>query len=181
MEINKKINTQIYIIFTILIIVVFFMVFFSATLSYFKNQTNAAGQITLGELDFNIIISFPNNSVMPGDTIETNATIENKVKNKTNLIPFYFRFKLDNAEYIQLNINTNNFVLGEDGYYYCKTKVLKNDSKVLFNSFKIDENLQDINSLNFGISVDAVQSEFGAYKDIFPTAPIEWVEFIENN
>ena len=34
---------------------------------------------------------------------------------------------------------------------------------------------------NISITIDAVQSEYDAYKDVFNDAPEEWILFIENN
>ena len=103
------------------------------------------------------------------------------------MVPFYFRFKIINGDE---NYNSNFFSLttskdfiSDNNFYYYKNKVKFGDKVELIKNLIIDTEFSDQNlkSLNISILVDAVQSEFGGYKEIFYDAPLEWVEFIENN
>ena len=180
MKILKKIDKQFYILLAILTIVLFFMVIISSTLAYFSKSEKTSGSIQLGELDFNIVWNMPKRIIMPGDNVSTNVTLENKVQGKENLIPFYYRFQITNSNFISLNYDTTKFIYDGNFYYY-KFKVQPNENSALFNSFTISKDLRSSDTLSLGIIVDAVQSEYGAYKEIFTDAPTEWVEFIENN
>lgn len=181
-------NRDLIIILFILFLIIFFAILFTETLSFFKSNNEANGIVQLGELDYTINVSnISKNTVMPGDLIELDVNIENKVEGKNNLVPFYFRFKILKGEddygldFIEI-LSPNNFIK-DDNYCYYKYKLLSGQKATLINSIKIDEKFsnQEIDELNLSILIDAVQSEYGAYKEIFPDAPSEWVEFIENN
>lgn len=176
------------IILSILILIIFFIIFFSTTLSYFKKTNEISGQIQLGELDYTINLNSENDKLyLPGDDVNMDLNIENKVDLKTNLIPFYFRFKIIkgnedyNLDFITLH-SSEDFILDNNFYYY-KYKLNFGDKATLINKIHIDENFtnQDIKEIDLAILVDAVQSEYGAYKEVFDDAPVEWIEFIENN
>lgn len=157
----------------------------SFSLAYFTSTKNLSGDIQLGELDFEILVdSISKTNIMPGDELNVNISVVNKVANKKNLIPFYFRFCfLDNdiKNIINFNCDDDNFI-SDNNYYYYKYKVKVNETVNLVNSIKINEFLtqKDAKPLSLEIMVDAVQSEFDAYKEIFSDAPKEWLEFIEN-
>jgi len=180
MKLLNKSDKQLYILLAILIIVVFFMVILGSTLAYFNKSEKAGGNIQLGELDFNIVWNIPTNIVMPGDEISVNAKLENKVDSKQNLIPFYYRFQIEGSNFITLNYNQDDYIYDGNFYYY-KFKVQPNEETTLFNSFLISKDLRESDMFSMGVIVDAVQSEHGAYEEIFPDAPTQWVEFIENN
>ena len=176
------------ILLTIIILLIVFIFLISSTLSYFKKSTQVSGNIQLGELDFTINVSNISNKLyLPGDTVDLNINIENKSGLKTNLVPFYFRFKIikgdENYKSDYISLTTAQDFITDDNYYYYKNKVFFGDKVELLKNLVIDTRFtdQDIKSLEVYILVDAVQSEYGAYKEIFHDAPLEWVEFIENN
>lgn len=180
-------NKDLILIITFLTLVIVFLFILSQTFSFFFAKKEGSGEIQLGELDFAININSQNyDNIMPGDTVLINAEILNNIKNKNNLVPFYFRFAfLDNINNKKefLKINSENFIYDSNSnYYYYKYKVSTNEKVKLFDelsfSYVITEN--DINNINGEIKVEAVQSEYGAYKDIFYDAPQEWIDFIEN-
>lgn len=177
---NKK-NKELIILLIIFLSIVSLLLLMGSTFSFFKKESTASGQIQLGELDFTITTSKYNKIIMPGDLINLTATISNKVEGKTRLIPFYFRFKLTNDESCEITPNMDNFILGQDDYYYYKYKLTPDSNQTLFSSIKIYENVSSASSINISIIIDAVQSEHEAYQEIFENAPSEWVEFIENN
>lgn len=171
-----------------LLIILFFLalttiliLLLGTTFSYFKSNRTIQGQIQLGELDFTVETSSSEKTIMPGDTINVTAKILNKVTGKTRLIPFYFRFKITDSENFNANINLNDFILGEDEFYYCKYKILPNANQQLFSTISINKNLTSGSLINVSIYIEAVQSEYQAYIEVFKNAPLEWIEFIENN
>ena len=178
-NIRKKKKTIILI--QILLCATIFLLLLGITFSYFKKDAKTEGQIQLGELDFTIQTSKISQVIMPGDNIDLNSQIINKVSGKNKLIPFYFRFKLTDDENYEVIVNANDYILGNDNFYYCKQKLLPNASQQLFSSLKISENIQKAISLDVAIYVEAVQSEHQAYLEIFNNAPQEWIDFIENN
>jgi len=183
-----KRHKDLIIILTIFMLVLVLMVLISITFAYFKASKNISGDITLGELDYTINVSnISQTLLLPGDNIDVNVSIQNKVDNKTNLIPFYFRFKILNGESdYNLNLISLNFssdYILNNSYYYYKYKLNAGDSAKILNNIMVDSDLkqEDVQTLNLSILVDAVQSEHGAYKEVFTDAPQEWIEFIENN
>lgn len=178
----KKIKQKEFLIMlSISVFVTLLILLISSTFSYFKSNKTILGQIQLGELDFSIETSKINDIIMPGDTIDLTVSVLNKVEGKERLIPFYFRFKTSDNDNYQLNVDLNNFILGEDGFYYCKYKVEPYKSQLLFTNINIDKNVTAEQTIEFGILVEAVQSEYQAYLDIFDSAPPDWIDFIENN
>lgn len=183
-----KKHKDLVIILTIFMLILVFMVIISITFAFFKTTKNVSGEISLGELDYTINVNnISQTLLLPGDNIEVNVSIENAVKNKKDLVPFYFRFKIINGEndynlnFINL-ITGDNYIVGNNFYYY-KYKLNYLESAQILDRITIDENLkkEDIQNLDLSILVDAVQSEYFAYKEVFFDAPIEWLEFIENN
>lgn len=152
-----------------------------STFSYFKKDSAISGQIQLGELDFIVETASSQETIMPGDTINLTAEILNKVAGKTRLIPFYFRFKLTDSENYAANINSNKYILGEDGFYYYKFKLKPNAKEELFSNLLVGKNITSGKAMDLAIYIDAVQSDYQAYIDVFENAPPEWIEFIENN
>lgn len=183
----KKMDSKTFII--VLIAIAFFSFeILVISLAFYSQKKQASGEIMLGELDFNINIDLVDDVIcLPGDSVNLNIEIENKVLNKTNLIPFYFRFKILNdgedysSDYYFLE-NAENFVYDGNFFYY-KQKVNTFDKAKLINKILIPTYFDYIDAENFNLQVlvDAVQSEYGAYKDVFPDAPQEWIRFIENN
>lgn len=171
-------------LFSILILFSIFLVVVSFSLAYFTSSKSASGGIQLGELDFEIKTeTIKSTFVMPGDKLNINVSVINKVGNKKNLIPFYFRFCfLDNKIKNAIDFDCGNNFIKDDNYYYYKYEVKVNENINLVDSIKINEYLTkyETENLSFDIMVDAVQSGNEAYKEIFNDAPKEWLEFIEN-
>jgi len=183
-----KKNKDIIILSIILIILVVFMALTTTTFSYFSKATSAGGQIQLGELDYEIVVNnMPVDKLMPGDDINIDVSVVNAVNGKTNLVPFYFRFKIFNnnenysSQFITLT-SGDNFIL-DNNYYYYKYKVNSGNSVRLIRNLQIDTALtqEDAENIDIEMLVEAVQSEYGAYEEVFDDAPQAWIDFIENN
>jgi len=182
-----KKHKDLIIILAIFMLVLVFMVIISNTFAFFQISKTTNGEIILGELDYTINVNnISQTLLLPGDDIEIDVGVENFVKNKKELVPFYFRFKILNGEknydlnLINLMIS-DDYIMGNDFYYY-KYKLSYGDRAKILNRITIDETLkkENIEDLNLSILVDAVQSEFGAYREVFYDAPIEWFKYIEN-
>lgn len=180
-------NSEYILFITIILIVIFSILMLLVSVAYYQTKKQTEGEIFLGELDFNINVSSNQvDLVMPGDEVPMSIVVENKVENKTNLVPFYFRFKVldgqNDYDKKFLKFNQNDYIF-KDSFYYYKHKVNAGQSAKLISSIIVPSSLSQNQSELFDLQVfvEAVQSEFGAYKDIFYDAPSEWVEFIENN
>lgn len=174
---NKKFIT-VFIIFLSLTLIAFI----SITFAYFKSEINLKGNITLGELDFTLNSSFEENMfALPNSTIKCELELVNQKENGqfNNLIPFYFRFRIDavsNSENVVINPNINADLFFNDGeFYYFKNVVEQNTAVNICKSVVIDKNtgnnvqgyLMEINLL-----FEAIQ--YNAASDI-------WGEEISNN
>lgn len=183
--VNKKDSKTIMIV--VLASLIFFIEIITLSVAYFDQSKKAGGEIRLGELDFNILTEISNsNEILPGDDVEMKISVQNYAQNKQNLVPFYFRFKiLNNDEEYDKDLITffdeNDFIYS-NGYYYFKQKLEFNKICKLTKSIKISPELSQKQSEEFDLKilVDAVQSEYGAYKDVFFDAPQEWISIIEN-
>lgn len=184
-KVLKK-HKDLIIIMLFLSIVVVFMVLISLTYSFFAVKNTVKGEIVLGELDFQIISNTSiKEKIMPGDTVKIDLILYNNFPQKNNLIPFYFRFKLLTGDFDRNLIKTSfveNDYIQDNDYYYFKGKVNVNDSVNLIDSLTFDGKMSQIDAKIFDlqVQVEAVQSEYDAYKEIFYDAPTEWVELIEN-
>ena len=183
---NKKEYKDLTFLITIVLLISLSFVVLSFTIAYFASNDIKQGDITLGELDFDIVTTYTETKkIMPGDEVDVSAKIVNSVKNKKNLVPLYFRFKVLNGEnfYNFITLNVDEKYIYDGNYYYYKYKVQKDKSAIMFDKIIISDKLteKDVEDLGLILTVDAVQSEYGAYKDEFSDAPKEWVDFIENN
>lgn len=185
---KKLLNKRKYIIVLLAIIFFLLFLFIFSTIAFFSASKKAEGDITLQELDYQILID--NNSknlIVPGDNLDISVVLENKVENKNNLVPFYFRFKilngLDDYNSSHVTLTTCDDFVFDNNFFYYKFKLNFQESVEIVKNIILDKNLtqQNVEELNLQILVEAVQSEFDAYKEIFFDAPSEWVEFIENN
>ena len=123
----------------IVLAVAVFVLSFTAlgTIAYFTSQGTATNHITAGNVKLELHdeigdgVPFPEegkHDVMPGSEFAKEVYVENVGSN-----PFYTRVKLTttvqagettlSAEGITLNIDTENWELGQDGWYYYKNTV----------------------------------------------------------
>lgn len=150
------------------------------TLAYFTAEKTTKNIITTGNIDIELHdettggIPFPEEGiqgVMPGKVIDKIVYVENIESN-----PLYTRIKIqkmisspDNSEAIlnfdkiKLNINSDYWLLKEDGYYYYKEKLEKGEkTEPLFTtvSFGIDIGNQYENAnIEIDVLAQAVQSQ----------------------
>lgn len=126
MKINKKIVSLLAII-SILSVMVF------STLAYFTAEDSALNKITTGNVDIELhdetlndkeeLVAFPEDGfagIMPGDVVSKVVNVKNTGDN-----PVWIRVALDKSiiegldfDGITLDINTADWTLGEDGWYY---------------------------------------------------------------
>lgn len=196
---KKKIKNQNAVIFWLAVgFFAILLLILALTTAYFSNQKSSSGQITLGELDFTIYENqntFEN--VMPSQNIAKTVSIVNARNssgtNYQNLCPIFFKFYV--VVYVDNEIDTNltNLIKpsfnsvqtytqsGEEFYY---NNVLYSGQAVnLCDGIKfsqlIDNKYQD-KTINFEFCVSAIQSQNNAYLELWPEAPADWVQKIEN-
>jgi len=184
----KKKNNEFTLLITIIALAIFIIEILTISFAFFETNTKATGQITLGELDYDIVVnsSLQDKIIMPADNVDLNISIINSVDKKSNLIPFYFRFQILNGEnkfdkdFVILE-NDDDFIY-DNFYFYYKYKLKFKEEAKLIKQIQIPSYFTELDAQNFDLQleVDAVQSENEAYKDVFYDAPSEWLRFIEN-
>lgn len=187
-RLTKKSNNEFTLMITIIALAIFVIEILAISFAFFEKNTKVTGQITLGELDYDIVVnsSLENKTIMPSDNVDLNVSIINSVGKKSNLIPFYFRFQILNGEdnfdkdFVVLE-NDDDFIY-DNYYFYYKYKLKFNEEAKLIKQIQIPSYFteQDAQNFDLQLEVDAIQSEHGAYKDVFYDAPSEWLRFIEN-
>lgn len=171
MKLNKKMISLLAII-SILSVMAF------STLAYFTAEEAVLNKITTGNVDIelhdetlnanNEWAPFPEDGltgIMPGDVVSKKVNVANTGDN-----PVWIRVSLDksitealNFEGITLNINTVDWIEGEDGWFYFKQVLSPNHTTSnLFTEVKFDKSLGNeyINALiEIDVSAQAVQSQ----------------------
>ena len=194
-KIFNKNNTKNAFFLLIFFIFLSFFLLILTTLAFFSSTNSASGSITLGELDFIIYENqLQQNSVLPNGSLGKTVSIINSRNasgtNYQNLCPFLFRFDFDVfvndeidedlKERIILVQNANQYVF-DSNYYYFLNVLNQNQTVNLCNAINFDSSIgneyqgKDINIVFY---VDAIQSENGAYQEVWLDAPDEWVEQI---
>lgn len=144
------------------------------SLAYYSATESAINVITSGDISAKIIEKMGNGDfprdgvyVMPGSVISKKVSVVN-----TGAHPFWLRVKLTNAiddtslspDVMELDLNLNDWIAGEDGYYYYKNIVQPGaETEKLFTQVKIAGNVDNSylnKKLELTVSAFAVQSEF---------------------
>jgi len=151
-----------------------------ATLAYFTDAEAATNVVTMGHVD--ISLTEPNyapgedgvlDNVMPNMTIAKDPTItvnegsEDCYVRAKLAIEGLDELKMDNTSYADmlvdgLEINAEDWYLGEDGYYYYDTKMTVKESVSLFTEVKIPErwgNEVADKELKLIVSAEAIQAD----------------------
>lgn len=176
---------------------VFVILIVSISTAFFSSSATGQGQIALGELDFCIYSTDAQNSVvMPYMFVGQTASITNS-RNQDgsdyqNLCNILFKFSIyvtidgkvdkDIVDDIDFYINNAKYIKSQNEFYYLGF-LTAGQSETIFNDVFLDSrigNLYQGKEINFIISVDAIQAENDAYKDLWSDAPIEWTEQIES-
>lgn len=145
-----------------------------STLAYYTVTGTAENVITSGDISAQIIekmgdVDFPEEGVyvMPGSVVSKKVSVLNTGGN-----PFWLRVKLTNrvdgaalqTDITKLDINTENWTAGDDGYYYYY-RVLEpeEETEKLFTEVEIVGSVVDSSYmgkiLNLTVSAYAVQSQ----------------------
>ena len=181
----------------IVLLALLLFLFSSLVLStaFFSNTNNITGTIKLAELDFCITENgVSSNNVLPSQTIQKVISVSNSRDASKNdydgLCPIFFRFRfsvfcgnildenLKNS--ILLNYNENNFTFDGDMFYFNNVLNPGEISNLCTGiTFSSDiENYYQNKNIQIEFEVDAIQSQFGAYQEIWTDAPNEWVQII---
>ena len=169
----RKVKMRMLLIALAAILLTFFT---QQTLAYYSATGKATNVVTSGDLQLAIHektsdgSDFPEEGVyvIPGDVVGKRVTIENISGH-----PFYLRVKLvrssDNQEIVpgeafQLDLNTTDWYLAEDGYLYYNTVVQPGETtNPVFTQVEVVGSLLDQydvgTTLSLTVSAQAVQSE----------------------
>ena len=145
-----------------------------ASLAYYSVLGEATNVITSGEIKCKIIekmgdADFPREGVyvMPGSVVSKKVSVRNIGQN-----PFWLRVKLKNAmdgstvspDLLELDINSTDWIDGNDGYYYYKTPLEAGaETEKLFTQVKIAggaDNSYYGKTVKLTVFAYAVQSEY---------------------
>ena len=195
---KSKKNTQKNIILwlSITLLVVFLFLLF-LTFAYFSNNNLLSGTIKLAELDFTIYENdLQSNIVLPNGTYQKTVTVVN-ARNMIgddyyNLCPVVLRFNfnvlvdgVENENFkqkINISFDENDFFT-DDNFYYCMHILNPSKEVNLCDAIYFDDDIENEYQnkyINLIFNVDAVQSENGAFQEIWQDAPPEWIEYISN-
>ena len=189
-----KIKRKDLVIFACILVLAIIVNLFILSFAYLSQNKTATGTITLGEVDFSIAETQQTNlKVLPSVTIPKTVYIGNyrdsNPSDYRRLASIFFRFKIDVL--LDNNINTeltNSISLSSDAkfyydnkyFYYCaalnageKINLCEN---LTFANF-IDNKYQQ-KQIQLQFSVDAIQSQHDAYKEVWPDYPPEWEQMI---
>ena len=160
--------------FVIALAAVVATLFSQSTLAYYATSGTATNVITSGNINMKIVekmnggADFPEEGVyiLPGSIVSKIVTVAN-----TGLHPFWLRVRLTNgisnealsADVFDLDINTKDWIVGDDGYYYYGT-ILQPGAATerLFSQVRIAGDIGNSyagENLTLTVSAFAVQSE----------------------
>lgn len=186
-KVKKKVRGS-----TVAIIVLTIMLLASiavgVTLAYFTADTNVVGNVTLGDpVNINITqggstvtsLTFSDDA-LPGHVYD--QVIGVSVPADTSDALLRAKLTISNTEGDSINVQAttaSSWVEGDDGYYYYNGIVSANDSVDFVTAVKIPTELtnEDANkTFNIDISVEAIQEANNAARDMWTTAPTEWLD-----
>ena len=166
------------------------------SIAYFSRRSDISGTITVGEIDFSV---YENNVdvgyIVPGDTVNKEITVVNSRNiqgtNTRNLGSLLFKFSyqifLDDeydenlTQQIAPIINDVDFT-ESDGEFYFNNVLNKGESINLCSYFNFDTQINNTyqdEDIYIVFQIDAIQAENEAYLELWPDAPEEWIEIIE--
>jgi len=160
---------------------------FGVTAAFFAANANATGQITLGN-PVNIEITQGGAKVttleftgdaMPGT--EYDQAIAVSVPADTSDAVLRGKLTITNTDGAALAVQatTNeNWVKGEDDYYYYKGKATAGDSINFVNKITVPKELTNADAKKtfaLAIQIEAIQFANGAASEVWTTAPSDWI------
>lgn len=184
---------------TIAFVVVFFvfvLLLIGISSAFFGAQQTSQGQITLGELDFCVLASEPQNStIMPNMFVGQSVSISNSRNengsNYSGLCNILYKFSINIfingtndenlADELDFYIDNSKYIQSGSEFYYLGV-LSPGQSVIIYNDVFLDAEIGNYyqgKQINFIISVDAIQAENEAYKDLWQDAPTAWKQQIE--
>lgn len=168
--------------------------------AWFSNFQTLTGQITLGEIDFQVTSSLntinteETNLFMPSEVIDNSIIIVNArdtlgqdTEGLANVLvrvkPFFTINSVPSEEFLYVELtNPSSWVEGLDGYVYYK-QIFTPSSFLNFNnnfqlSYLLDNQFQDL-AVYLSVEVEAIQASSEAYLALWTSAPTEWKTTIE--
>lgn len=169
------------------------------TSAFFANVRTATGQITLGEINFQIVddlgivITQEPNYFMPNEYINNSISFVNARDplgtDFNGLSDTLLRVKpsltldlVDALSYLYIELNTpGNWTYGADGYYYYNNVFTPGQNLVFNNYFTLSHLIGNDyydSQVNLSIEVEALQTAGNAHLSLWTTAPASWVSLI---
>ena len=176
---------------SLFLITIIFVVVILITLStaFFSKSSSTKGNITLKELDFSIYGDSDNNIVvMPGDSTKIDCYVINSRdvdgNDYENLTSIYIKFNLiikseNNLINYDITEENNDFIKIDDTYYYTK-EIAPGDIVKIIKNINFDSNIDNSfngKSIDFDLTVDAIQSSNDAIAELWP----EFYNFLTTN
>lgn len=189
-----KFNSKDLIILLSIILLVIFSNLVIISFAYLSNFKKIQGTITLGEIDFSIEEAAKTNIlVTPNNLIDKVVYVGNfrnlNPKDFNGLTSFFFRFniKVLLEDTISEELTNSIFIFSDadfyndnNYYYYIGSldagQTVNLCNKILFNNL-IDNKYQQ-KQIKLQFTVDAVQSQYDAYKEVWQDYPPEWEQKI---
>lgn len=184
---SEKLANIIIALLSIAVFVVMILFVALPSFSYYQEQKQSSGVITVGEANFEFINDLPlfsNLQNFHGGQIDERVQVINARDKSgvdtTNLVDCYLRFKVDTVDLVNPSINTENFISSEDGYYYYKGIFSVGQTLDLIDYFVVSNDITSeyIDGINVSVTVDTMQATKNMIIDVFPTAPVDWINIL---
>lgn len=158
------------------------------TLAYFSADAEVAGNITLGDpVNINITqggsavtsLTFSDN-VLPGHVYD--QVIGVSIPENTSNALLRAKLTISNTEGATLNVEATTvdaWVKADDEYYYYNGVASANDAIDFVTAVKIPTGLTNVDAnktFNIDIAVEAIQEANNAAREVWTTAPEEWLD-----
>ena len=176
----------------LLIIVILFILISGA---FYSASGRREGEIALGDIDFTLVSSGQDGTILPNMDINQSLIIKNSRNaqgtDSNKLCNILYRFKIfptiDNIvdssliDLVQYNISYANYIKASDGTYYFLGYLAPGGSQTIFDGTHLSSqigNQYQGTQLNYLIQVDAIQAENDAYQFLWSDAPQNWLNQI---
>lgn len=179
----KRANTYIWILSILLIA----SIVFGITFAYFADATTVTGDITLGDpvlinitQDGVVVETFTfSDDALPGTVYDQEIAIAAPDDTTEAAIRAKITMTNEDVEANDFDLDTSeDWTLGDDGYYYYNGSLFAGNNIVLVNTITIPTSLtnESANKIyTVAVLAEAIQNANGAVGDVWNTAPEDWI------
>ena len=184
--IRKKRKDNDFIIIISLAFGIALVLFLALTLAFFSTDKDVGGEITLGELDFQVFAdSSTYDNIVPGQIFNKTISLINSRdvngRNFTGLCNILVNFEVENELFIPI-VDNQKWTKSGNVYYY-NDLIAPSQVVDFFNTIQFSSdagNRFQNNNIEIELKVNAIQAENDAYKELWQDAPILWKNVIES-